>query len=144
MNEHGAHPLVINELKRVTKHEQSVHTFNTTPSQVTPHPPKWPHTLSPTSLMHQGPEEVLAYTYSCQVKGGGFSKGHTCHTTASHLIEHTHTHRAILHQHRNRRKCSPSLTWSHHSECFWIMVTLLTVPRTMTFTLHLVNTLRGT
>ena len=46
----------------------------------------------------------------------------TCHTTASHLIEHTHTHthththRAILHQHRNRRKCSPS-----HTEwfCLW-------------------------
>ena len=39
----------------------------------------------------------------------------TCHTTASHLIEHTHTHthRAILHQHRNRRKCSPS-----HAEWF--------------------------
>ena len=34
----------------MTKHEQSVHTFNTTPFQVTPNAPKWPHPLSLTSL----------------------------------------------------------------------------------------------
>ena len=50
----------------------------------------------------------------------------TCHTTASHLIEHTHTHRAILYQHRNRRKCSPSHTSG--SANGQALVTLLTVP----------------
>ena len=56
----------------------------------------------------------------------------TCHTTASHLMStHTHTHRAILHQHRNRRKCSPhTLSGSANGQA---LVTLLSLRHTSLF-----------
>ena len=70
---------------------------------------------------------------------------HTWCTDLPHNSLSTHwayTHRAILHQHRNRRKCPPhTLSGSAYDQEH---VTFLTVPGTVTFTLHLVNTLRGT
>ena len=134
---------------RMTKHEQSVHTFNTPPSQVTPilssgpthcHPHHCAYcvryhkvTLSTvrckavcTTQQVFCPERSTAQT-SMNTPGA-----QTYHTTASHLIEHTHTHGAILHQHRNRRKCSTSHANSQahiallsvtmesgHSHCIW-------------------------
>ena len=67
----------------------------------------------------------------------------TCHTTASHLIEHTHTHIGPSSTSTGSGGSAPphTLSGSANGEAH---VTLLTVPGTMTFTLHLVNTVRGT
>ena len=101
----------------MTKHEQSVHTFNTTPSQVRSPPilPSGPthchlhhcaycvryHKVTLSTVWSEAvcttqqvccPERSTAQT-SMNTPGA-----QTFHTTASHLIEHTHTHGAILHR----------------------------------------------
>ena len=65
----------------------------------------------------------------------------TCHTTASHLIEHAHTWPSSTSTGTGGSAPPHTLSGSANGQEH---VTLLTVPGTMTFTLHLVNTLRGT
>ena len=81
--------------------------------------------LTVSSIAACTTQQVLCPEQSTAQTSMNTSGAQTCHTTASHLIEHTHTHGAILNQHRNRRKCSPSHTeWfcqrlgtRHSSDC---------------------------
>ena len=67
----------------------------------------------------------------------------SCHTTASHLIEHTYTHIGPSSISTGTGGSAPPHTLSNSANG-QEHVTLLTVPGTMTFASHLVNTLKGT
>ena len=107
-----------------------VRTFNTPPSQVTPMLPSGPTHCHSHHCAHcvRYHEVRLSTVWSVYVPHYKVfcperSTGQTSMNTPGHrpatqqpltsLSTHTHTHGAILNQHRNRRKCSPS-----HAEWF--------------------------
>ena len=140
---------------RMTKHEQSVHTFNTPPSQVTPilssgpthcHPHHCAycvryHKVTLSTVRSKAvctTQQVFCPEQSTVQSSMNTHGTQTCHTTASHLIEHTHTGPSSTSTGAGGSAPPHTLSGSANDPA---LVTLQTVPGTITFTL--VNTMRG-